>query len=114
MKTYPRSQRVADLIHQELASALLREVKDPRLTGVSLTGVELSHDLARARVFYTLSDEGNQDDVNQALEKATRFLRHRLSQAIDMRYTPNIYFEFDSVMAHADRVSHLLRDVVAE
>ena len=53
-KSYPRSDRVSDVLHREICRLLFKEVKDPRLGFITVTGVEVSRDLKLAKVFYTL------------------------------------------------------------
>ncbi len=72
-----RSRRVGELIQRELATMLMREVKDPRLSMVSITAVDVTRDLGLARVYYTVinsdQDVSLLDDVRQGLDRASGF-----------------------------------------
>jgi ribosome-binding factor A len=98
-KEYSRTQRVADYLQRELAGVIQHEVRDPRLGMVSITGVEVTKDLAYAKVFYTLLGcESDQDavDSTEVLNKAAGFLRTRLSKDSSMRTVPRLRFKFDN------------------
>ncbi len=111
---FKRADRVAGLIQQELSRLLLREVKDPRLALVTITGVRLSADLRHARVFVTgpSSAEGLQEEL-QGLRSATGFLRGRLGRALHLRYAPELTFEVDDAVEQSLHVAALLKQVAA-
>ena len=94
-KEYSRTQRVADYLQRELAGLIQHEVRDPRVGMVSITGVEVSRDLAHAKVFYTLlgceSDEDAAEST-EVLNKAAGFLRSQLSRDSSMRTVPQLRF----------------------
>jgi ribosome-binding factor A len=106
-----RVQQVAELLQHELAMLIQKEISDPRLQNLSITEVELSQDLSRAKVFYTLLDKSEKKNVETALKKATGFLRKHLATRLDMRYIPNIRFMYDDTLESAERISQLLKDV---
>lgn len=106
-----RVQQVAELLQQQLASLIQTEISDPRLQQLSITGVELSQDLSRAKVYYVLFDEKTKKEAEVALKKATGFLRKQLATRLDMRYIPNIRFIYDNTLESASRISQLLKDI---
>ena len=103
-----RSERLGDLILRELSTLLLEEVKDPRVEGVTLTGVRMNTDLRIAEVLFTAGqDEEKRAQAQEGLKRATGFLRTRLGRRLDLRYMPELRFipdEFleDMVYAHSD------------
>ncbi|AAO90928.1 ribosome-binding factor A [Coxiella burnetii] len=103
-----RQQRVADLIHQQLAELLKKEVRDSRLSKISLTAVSISPDLKQAKVFYSLLENQNEKEVQKALNKATGYLRHLLAQATVLRYVPKLEFVYDESIERAHRISLLI------
>lgn len=85
------------------------DTKDPRLSGVSLTAMELSRDLSVAKVYF--SQMNPDDDPGLALEGLTRaagFLRSKLGSAIKVRRVPALRFEHDDSIAHAAAISELI------
>ncbi|WP_267256944.1 ribosome-binding factor A [Coxiella endosymbiont of Ornithodoros maritimus] len=104
-----RQQRVTDLIHQQLAELFKKEVRDSRLSKISLTAVSISPDLKQAKVFYSsLLENQSEKEVQKALSKATGYLRHLLAQATVLRYVPKLEFVYDESIERADRISLLI------
>ncbi len=113
-----RSRRVGELIQRELATMLMREIKDPRLSMVSITAVDVTRDLGLARVYYTVinsaSDNTLLDNVKQGLDKASGFLRHELGQHIQLRIVPKLEFRYDTSVEHGARLTQLIDSVIEE
>lgn len=88
---------------------LRREVKDPRVAGVTISAVRVSRDLGHARVFFTLLDK-NQDcaDITDVLQRAAGFMRHALAQELMLRTVPQLKFEHDDSIAHAAYMEDLI------
>ena len=110
---YPRTARVAELAEAELASLLLKEVKDPRVRHVVITRVEVAADLGRATVHFSRYGEGqgSEEEVaegRKGLERAAGFLQARLGERLEIRRTPRLTFVPDRGMAHSDRIERLL------
>jgi len=115
-KDYSRTLRIGDQIQRELALMLPREVKDPRLGFVTITGVEVSRDLSHAKVFITLMDD-DADKVQQSLDilsDASGLLRSRLGQAIKLRSLPQLHFYFDESTQRGARLSALIERAISE
>ena len=109
---YKRVDRVGDLILRELAEVLLRRVKDPRLTNITLTDVKVSPDLRRARVFYSLlGDDEKKSEVALGLERATGFVKRELGKRLHLRRIPDIEFCFDSSLEYGSHIDRLLTDL---
>src|SRR5271155_249870 len=92
-----RTERVASTIHRELAMVILRELNDPRLTGMpSITRVKVSGDLSIADVYVTvMGTEGQQTAALNALRHSAGLLRTRLTEALSTRITPYLKFHLD-------------------
>ena len=103
-----RSERLADLILRELSTLLLEEVKDPRVQGVTLTGVRMNTDLRIAEVLFTAGEDAEKrEQARQGLARAGGFLRSQLGRRLSLRYLPELRFipdEYleDMVYAHSD------------
>lgn len=110
-----RPARVADEIRRVLADLLLRRVRDPRVSAIAITDVEVTADLRLARVFYTMSgDEQARAEVAKGLRRATGFLRRELSSRIRLRYMPNLEFHYDESLDVGERVDSLLADLIPQ
>jgi ribosome-binding factor A len=107
-----RTERVSDLLRAELSDLILREIKDPRIRLVSLTGVEVTSDLRRAIVRVSaLGDDTEREEAVEALRHARGFLRTELSRRLRTRVTPELIFELDRGAEHSQKISDLLESL---
>ena len=98
-REFTRSQRVADYLQRELSGIIQREVRDPRVGMVSVTGVDVSRDIGHAKVHYTVMGADSSEEAKEStdvLNKAAGFLRSQLSRDSNMRSVPQLRFYFDS------------------
>lgn len=110
---YPRTARVAELIHAELSSLLLKEVKDPRVRNVVITRVEVSADLRQATAHFSRYGEGKgaEEEIaegQEGLDRSAGFLQAMLGERLDLRRIPRLRFRVDRGAAHSDRIERLL------
>jgi ribosome-binding factor A len=109
-----RPERVAQFMRREIAEILERRLSDPRLAGqvVSVTDVEVTPDLSFARVFVSVLESGaERERALAALQSAAGFVRHLLSERLDLREVPEIRFVHDSSIERGARVEELLRRI---
>lgn len=110
--TTRRQRRVSELIHRELSLLLMHEVRDPRLSGVTITEVEVTPDLLIAHVYFTvLGDAEEQKEALAALERAGGFLRTQLAGQVRLRFVPELIFELDRSAEYGRRIDELLAEV---
>ncbi len=108
-----RNLRVAEQILQELASILMREMKDPRVVGVTITAVNVTTDLEHAKVWFTVY--GNDPDVaRKGLGSAAGFLRSELAHRMSLRTVPKLTFVYDASVERGAHLSELIDKAVAE
>jgi len=109
-----RLRRVADQIQRELSALLHTELKDPRVGMITLTDVEVSPDLAHAKVFFTtLGDAEALARTEAGLKRAAGFLRSELGRRLKLRVTPEVRFVHDPSVERGARLSRLIDDAVA-
>ena len=108
-----RPTRVADQIRRELGSLVVRDVADPRLAGIVISGVDVSRDLAHAKVFVTLRESAGVETTLRALRNATGFLRHKLAHRMRMRVMPELDFVHDTTLDTASRIDYLIDRALA-
>ncbi len=107
-----RPERVAELIRETVAQFLTSNVRDPRIGFVTVTGVDLSADLAHATVRVSvLGADEEKARTLEGLASAARFLRARLSRELHLRTSPELRFELDRGLEHALRIERLLREI---
>lgn len=113
-REFPRTRRVGEQIQRELATLLHEDIKDPRLGMVSVSGVEVSRDLAHARVYVTvLGDEKAVEDSLGVLVRAAGFLRHRLGEQMHIRHVPQLQFFYDRSLEEGARMDALIDAAVS-
>ena len=108
-KEFGRPQRVAQEMQKEIALILQREIKDPRLGMMTtVSGVEMSRDLAYAKVYVTFLNDKDEDAVKagiKALQEASGFIR-------SLRIVPELTFFYDNSLVEGMRMSNLVTSVV--
>jgi ribosome-binding factor A len=110
-----RPEQVAETLRQVIADALTREVRDPRVGFVTLTGVLVTNDLSHARIMVTVpGEEADKSRALEGLQSAAGFLRSRAARTLTTRSVPELHFELDRGLEHAARISELLNDIRRE
>ena len=113
--TSRRQYRVAELIQHELGEMIAYNLKDPRLSFVSVTRVEVNSDLRHARVYVSgLAGESGAAAMIAGLEHASGYLRKQLGQRTALRYVPELTFHFDQGLIESQRMNTLLDHLAGE
>ncbi len=110
---FPRSRRVAEQLRQELADILWRDVRDPRVKGVTLTAVEMTSDLEHAKVWFTRLT-GEPKDVIKGLQSATGYLRREIGRRMRLRLVPSLDFIYDQSVERGAHLSQLIDEAVEQ
>jgi len=113
-KEYSRTSRVSQQVQKELARILQQEVKDPRIGMVTISGVDITRDLAYAKVFVTFLTIGEQtnDESLEGLNAAAGYIRRLLGKAMRLRIVPEVRFCFDETLTEGLRISELVSTAV--
>jgi ribosome-binding factor A len=107
-----RQDRVSDLIKDEVSRLLLREVRDPRVGFVTVTGTSISPDLKNVRVFVSvLGDLPAREACLKALNSAAGFFRKNLFKNLRLRFAPSVAFIHDDSLDRGDRIERVLRQI---
>jgi ribosome-binding factor A len=109
MANEKRIARINEEIQRELG-ALIPRLKDPRVSGlVSVTRVDTARDMSAAKVYISvLSDKTDGGDVDKGLAAASGFLRHELSQSLNLRLSPELKFILDDSIRHGAHINEVL------
>jgi ribosome-binding factor A len=109
-KRYQR--RVSELVHIRLSNLLERKSRDPRLAMVTITDVEVTPDVARANVYFTvLGGEEARDEALEGLRGAAGWLRRELGQHLRLRNIPELVFRYDRSVERGERISAILDEL---
>jgi ribosome-binding factor A len=110
-----RSHRVGDQILREISDLLLKKVKDPRLTGVTLTDVSMSKDLRRAHVYYSiLGTDEQKKQAQEGFESARGYIRREIGERLHLRYVPDMQFRYDSSLEYGQKMERILEGLNPE
>ncbi len=112
-KQFYRSERVSGQLRRELAQLIQREIKDPGVGFISVSDVEVTRDLAHAKVFITVFEADKARDTMKALQKAAGFLRRRLGHELRMRNIPELHFLHDASVETGQKMDQLIATAVA-
>jgi len=112
-REFNRSERVAGQIRRELAQLIQQEVRDPDIGFISLSDVEVTRDLAHAKVFITVFENEKADSTIKALKGAAKYLRHRLSQEMRIRSVPELHFHHDASVETGQKMDQLINAALA-
>jgi ribosome-binding factor A len=108
-----RSERIGELVLRELGAMLVRDLKDPRLRGVTITRISVSADLRHCRVFFShLEGKARAAAAVAGFHSAAGYIRREIGHALGLRYAPDFDFEFDPGPEHSARIDTLLRDAL--
>lgn len=111
-KAFSRSNRIAEQMRRELADLLQFEVKDPRVGMVTITEVEVTGDMAHAKIFY--SAQKGTPELQKGLEKASGFLRTQVAKRMLLRTVPQLHFEYDASADYGMKMSQLIDEALGQ
>ncbi len=110
-----RLERVGDLLKEELSELILREVKDPRVGFVTITGVRVSADLRHARVYVVTHETGEERERTlEGLQSARGYLRGALGRRLRLKYIPDLNFGIDETLEQGFRIHEILKSLATE
>jgi ribosome-binding factor A len=110
-----RSEKVADLIRKEVSELLIKTIKDPRIGFVTITKVMVTEDCRLARIYYSVSGSIEERERSmQGLGSAKGYIRRELARRMNLRYTPEILFQFDPSIEYAIHIGEVLQSLQKE
>jgi ribosome-binding factor A len=113
-KSFHRTDRVAAQLRRELGSLVHELVRDVGLPSVSVSDVEVTRDMAHAKVFVTALQPERMKDAMAGLKEHARELRFELAHAMKLRHVPELHFHYDDSVDRGERIDALLHSAGAE
>ena len=114
-KSALRVRKIQEFIKQEVGQMLLRDLKDPRLGFITVTGVKVTGDLREAVIYVSLFGGAEEKKASlEALDKAKGFIRRELGQRLKIYYTPTITFKEDTSLDYGMHIDGLLKKIEKE
>lgn len=116
MRPFSRADRVSGQIQKLISELLTKNVKDPRLARVVITGVKMSRDLRLARVYFATAatpspdaDANNLNEVMEGFQSALGYIKRTLAQRLGLRYMPELKFHYDESLDYGARIESVLK-----
>jgi ribosome-binding factor A len=109
-KSFHRTDRVSAQLRRELGASVHSAVREHGLPSVSVSDVEVTRDLAHAKVFVTALQEERSKEAVKALKELAPQLRYQLGKAMKLRHVPELHFQYDDSVDRGERINNLLRD----
>ena len=110
-KSFHRTDRVSAQLRRELGTLVREAVSEHGLPSVSVSDVEVTRDMAHAKVFVTALQSERSAEAVKGLKAVAHEIRFRLARAVKLRHVPELHFHYDDSVDRGERIDHLLRDV---
>lgn len=110
-KSFHRTDRVSAQLRRELGTLVRDAVAGHGLPSVSVSDVEVTRDLAHAKVFVTALQAECADEAMKGLKAVAPEIRYRLAQAVKLRHVPELHFHYDDSVDRGERIDNILRDL---
>ncbi|WP_119718024.1 30S ribosome-binding factor RbfA [Cognatilysobacter tabacisoli] len=109
-KSFHRTDRVSAQLRRELGTIVREAVREHGLPSVSVSDVEISRDLAHAKVFVTALQAERSLEAVKALKELAKEMRYHLGKAMKLRHVPELHFHYDDSVDRGERIDNLLRE----
>ncbi len=104
-------ERLNNIFVKEISEILQKEIKDPNINFVTITGCDITSDLSFAKVYYTVLDDKKRKEIDAALDGAKSFIRGQLSQRVEIRHTPELKFIFDKSIEYGNKIEKIIKEI---
>ena len=108
-KSFHRTDRVAAQLRRELGTLVHEAVRELGLPSVSVSDVEVTRDMAHAKVFVTALQPERADEAVRGLKDAAKQIRYELGRAMKLRHVPELHFHYDASFDRGERIDQLLQ-----
>ena len=103
--------RLNNIFVEQISSILMTEIKDERIHFVTVTAASITNDLSFARVYVTILDDKERDNILKLLNKASNFIERELSKTIEIRKMPDITFVYDESIEYANKIENIIESI---
>ncbi|MFT3757192.1 MAG: 30S ribosome-binding factor RbfA [Pseudoxanthomonas sp.] len=109
-KSFHRTDRVSAQLRRELGTLVHGIVREHRLPSISVSDVEVTRDLAHAKVFVTALMPEKSAEAVKGLNELSREIRMQLARAMQLRHVPELHFHYDDSVDKGERIEQLLKE----
>ena len=110
-KSFHRTDRVSAQLRRELGTLVHEAVRELGLPSVSVSDVEVTRDLAHAKVWVTALQPERSGEAVKGLREAAKGIRYELARAMKLRHVPELHFVYDESLDRGERIDRLLEQV---
>ena len=110
-KSFHRTDRVSAQLRRELGTLVRAAVDEYGLPSVSVSDVEVTRDMAHAKVFVVAFQSDRADEAVKGLKEHAKELRYELARVMKLRHVPELHFHYDDSVDRGERIDNLLRDL---
>ena len=103
--------RLNNIMVENIGKIIRTEIKDERINFATVTAVKVTNDLSFAKVYVTVLNESEKDNVIKLLNKASNFIERELSKRIEIRKMPNIMFVYDDSLEYAANIENIIESI---
>lgn len=104
-------ERIEHAFVEEISKILRTEIKDERINFVTVTAASITSDLYYAKVYVTVLNDKERDNIIKLLNKASNFIERELSKRVDIRRMPNITFVYDESIEYANNIENIIESI---
>ncbi len=109
--TNVKIERLNHTFMEEISQILMTEIKDEDIKFVTVTGVDITNDLSYAKVYVTVLNAEKKDSTLKALNKASHFIRGKLSEKVEIRHTPELKFLYDESIEYGENIETIIEKI---
>ena len=110
-----RMNKIDEELKKEISNIISLELKNPHITGlISVSKVKTTPDLRYARVYVTMINEKSKKENLSILKKSSGFIRSEIAKKVNLRYTPELIFEFDESIEYGTRIDEILKNITKD
>ena len=114
-KNEARLNRINEELKKELSQVLNYELKNPNITGMlSVTRVKITPDFKYAKVYVSILNSKNIKNTMDGLKESSGFIRSRLAKTVNLRITPELFFEIDDSIEYGAKIDSILKEIMPE
>ncbi|MBR4617745.1 MAG: 30S ribosome-binding factor RbfA [Bacilli bacterium] len=106
-----RIKRLNHAFMEEISVILMQEVKNEDLKFVTITDCDITSDLSFAKVYFTILNKENKEQITKELNNASSFIRGKLSERIEIRHTPELKFIYDETIEYGEKMESILNNL---
>ena len=110
-----RMNKIDEELRKEISNIISLELKNPHLTGlISVTKVKTTPDLRFAKVYVSMINEKSKKENLSILKQSSGYIRSGIAKKINLRYTPELIFEFDESIEYGSRIDDILKNITKD